>query len=430
MQAKQNDLRVLMAMGVGLHFDDETVLSSFKDEKFPKKHRTQFIPNNKILIDEILRRKRAKGDRASANRQMRQSVAMEWLISNPVTSDEDRKFVLSGITTFLEANIQAEREKADKTRDQWSGIHPFIRLIHCIVDSESTMEAFQKSFTTMNRDELDGQNNTATMRRCVWDMISQKFNKQEFNPTSTIYLDLHDDFRANIDISHAKVASMGVLTPDKAKSKFFYLKNDLLIMKANWEKSGNGDGSVVDCKASFDSNENAISMTNANDKRNFLNGRSPAVLYLWKKAEEHNLLNTVCQQLTDEAAFDSATGAAALPISTRIEKKKSSYKKENESESQAIISALNRGSLAVEKSNRIAEKSNHIASEDQWLKINTIIGEKQNAIDEIEDKLEDTLMTGFSETKRFRLQKKLKRLREEVNILEKKRKRCEVSEMN
>ena len=142
------------------------------------------------------------------------------------------------------------------------------------------------------------------------------------------------------------------------------------------------------------------------------------------------MLNTVCQQLTDEAAFDSATGAAALPISSRREKKKSSYKKENEAESQAIISALNRGSLAVEKSNRIAEKSNHIASEDQWLKINTIIGEKQNVIDEIEDKLEDTLMTGFSETKRCRLQKKLKRLREEVNILEKKRKRCEVSEMN
>ena len=42
----------------------------------------------------------------------------------------------------------------------------------------------------------------------------------------------------------------------------------------------------------------------------------------------------------------------------------------------------------------------------------------------------DTLMTGFSETKRCRLQKKLKRLREDVNILEKKRKRCEVSEMN
>ena len=272
-QAKQNDLRVLMAMGVGLHFDDETVLSSFKDEKFPKKNRTQFIPNNKILIDEILRRKRVKGDRASANRQMRQSVAMEWLITNPVTSDEDRKFVLSGITTFLEANIQAEREKADKTRDQWSGIHPFICLIHCIVDSESTMEAFQQSFTTLNRDELDGQNNTGTMRRCVWHMISQKFNNQEFNPASTIYLDLHDDFCANIDISHAKVASMGALTPDKAKSKFFHLKNDLLIMKANWEKSGNGDGSVVDCNSSFDSNERAISMTNANDKRNFLNGR-------------------------------------------------------------------------------------------------------------------------------------------------------------
>jgi len=63
--------------------------------------------------------------------------------------------------------------------------------------------------------------------------------------------------------------------------------------------------------------------------------------------------------------------------------------------------------------------SNRIAAEDQRIKIGVILGEKQNEIDDIEDKLEDTFLIASSK-KRIRLRKKLDRIKKEVEILEKK----------
>jgi len=82
----------------------------------------------------------------------------------------------------------------------------------------------------------------------------------------------------------------------------------------------------VNCDSSISSAGEQV-MIDANDRRLFLKGRSPAVLYLWEKANEHNLLNTVYQQLNDEAAFDSTVDTSALTISTRKDKKR---KRDNE----------------------------------------------------------------------------------------------------
>jgi len=51
------------------------------------------------------------------------------------------------------------------------------------------------------------------------------------------------------------------------------------------------------------------------------------------------------------------------------------------------------------------------------MKIGVMLGEKQNEIDDIEDKLEDTFLN-TSSIKRIRLRKKLDRIKKEVMILE------------
>ena len=143
------------------------------------------------------------------------------------------------------------------------------------------------------------------------------------------------------------------------------MKNALLIVKENREKSGNGNGTIVNFDSSISSCEMDI-MINANDRRLFLDGRSPAALYVWEKVDEYNLLNTLCQQLNDEAAFDSAVDTTTLTVSKRKDKKRKGDNKksneENKAESKAIIDALN--------------PSNRIAAEDQRMKIGVIIGEK------------------------------------------------------
>jgi len=51
-------------------------------------------------------------------------------------------------------------------------------------------------------------------------------------------------FFRDIDLSYKAVSGMGALDPTKAKSKFLKLKNDLLYVKNNYEKSGNGEGCI------------------------------------------------------------------------------------------------------------------------------------------------------------------------------------------
>ena len=67
-------------------------------------------------------------------------------------------------------------------------------------------------------------------------------NSATFNPVSTKYPELHDELKEEIDSSFNKVKKMGELDPAKAKSKFALMKNYLIFVKMNYEKSGNGDG--------------------------------------------------------------------------------------------------------------------------------------------------------------------------------------------
>ena len=128
-------------------------------------------------------------------------------------------------------------------------------------------------------------------------MTADHWNDETYTPLSNKYPNLHDQFKERIDISHEVVNDMGELMPDKAKAKFSKLKNDLIVVKTNWEKSGNGDGTL-------DESENAL--IDANDKRIFLNGKSAAILYLWEKSETFNLLSTVVQMLDSDTSLDTA----------------------------------------------------------------------------------------------------------------------------
>ena len=90
----------------------------------------------------------------------------------------------------------------------------------------------------MSREDLDGRNNEETMRVCPWQLASDKWNDPNYSPVSTIYRQLHDDFRQEINLNHAAVENMGVLTPDKAKGKYNRMKNDMILVQMSYKKVG------------------------------------------------------------------------------------------------------------------------------------------------------------------------------------------------
>lgn len=76
----------------------------------------------------------------------------------------------------------------------------------------------------------------------VWQLISEYFNDPDFNPTSTPYPDLNDDFRTSIDLSYSNFERCARTTPDKVKDKFGNVCTKLSVIMQNDTKSGGGGG--------------------------------------------------------------------------------------------------------------------------------------------------------------------------------------------
>lgn len=305
-----NKLTVLCAMGVGTKDAVGNDIGDFEaeDNVFPTAEMRKWCPTNAVLKDEVQRRKKLLNIAKVPNAQKPRLEQMNWLRRNPIIDDKCVAFLRARIEHFIGAFKEAKEAKKtfnfSPEREQWAGIIPFLRLIHCITDKDANKEAFHLYFTVLTHQELDGRNNPDTARTDVWTLLSDLWNDDKYNPSSTVYSDLHDDFKESLDLSHAKIEKMGFLTPDKAKAKFFKLKNMLILVKNNWELSGNGDGSMARYVPD-DMDKEEAELIEGSDRSNFLHGRTPALLYLWNKAEEHDLLRSVCQQLEQSIGFDS-----------------------------------------------------------------------------------------------------------------------------
>ena len=151
-------------------------------------------------------------------------------------------------------------------------------------------------------------------------MVADKWNDPDFYIYSQKYSRLHREFVKEIDCSHINVVEMGALTPQKAKRKYMDMQVQVVLVRQNWLASGNGDGSrrvhAGDDDSDFSADTTSVELMDANDKANFLQGRSPSILYLWQRAEEYGILDNVCQQLSDACSFDlSDTNMLLLNLS-------------------------------------------------------------------------------------------------------------------
>ena len=86
-------------------------------------------------------------------------------------------------------------QAVEKERKQRKRVIPYLLFIHCLVDNEEIRKEFQKSFTSMSRKELDNQNNPTLCRQDVWMLIAKKWKDRDYNPSTTVYPDLHGSFR-------------------------------------------------------------------------------------------------------------------------------------------------------------------------------------------------------------------------------------------
>ena len=195
--------------------------------------------------------------------KMKLNIVLDWFVDNVLPGDDDRTFVLDKVVSFLKVSSEVAAGKPSGSQ-KWVGIVPCLRLVHCITDEDDAKASFLKSFSVKTRKELEDRKLT----KDVWAIVSDYFNDPNFNVTSSLYPMLHEDFSSAIDLGYEAVSGMGKLDPSKAKSKFLKLKNDLVYMKNNYEKSGNGEGCHTNIDDSFE-----VELIDGSAKKNFLRGR-------------------------------------------------------------------------------------------------------------------------------------------------------------
>ena len=349
-------------MAVGLDLGDGEIFKGKFNEKFPLAHRSKWKPTTSDFIDEIKRRKEILGKKPKVNSQLKLSVALDWLVENPILGDDDKAFVLDKVVSFLKVSSEVAAGKPSGSQ-KWVGIVPYLRLIHCITDKDDAKASFLKSFSVKTRKELEDRK----LIKDVWAIVSDYFNDPNFNVISSLYPMLHEDFSSTIDLGYEAVSGMGKLDPAKAKSKFMKLKNDLVFVKNNYEKSGNGEGCHTNIDDSFE-----VELIDGSAKKNFLRGRSPAILYLWEKAEEFDLLDSVTQQLDDAIGIDLSSNDGSEHIG----------KRKFHSEEETVI-----------KLNRSIERANEIAEESLLLNEHKLQNDKINTCSEKISALETHLMS-------------------------------------
>ena len=126
--------------------------------------------------------------------------------------------------------------------------------------------------------------------------------------------DTHSDFAAPIYCAFESVSHMQPATPEKVEEKWNSMNLALKRVIQNWERSGQGSGGFINeddiCderdEDDDDSNNNFSSSAfgtlsgrapqSLELRRNFVDGRSTYLLYLWDMLCEHDLFKSSMQQ--------------------------------------------------------------------------------------------------------------------------------------
>ncbi|GFH48494.1 hypothetical protein CTEN210_04970 [Chaetoceros tenuissimus] len=338
-KANDNSKKTLLAMVVGIRSSTGEVVADLNDDSLWNKtvgrsKKSDYMPTKTLLLLEMKRRKCILNITAKSTVKDRPSL-LKWLVDNPIDDPADISFVTDHVLAFETAlrAVRAEEETSPKEKNVnfWRGQEPYLRLIHCILDTAEMRVQFQESYAALSRESIDARNSTEIAPVSFWNQVSDKFKDQDFQPNSLPYGFLHDDFDKELDLSCADID----IDAQKAKTKFIHLQSCVNRVKARWDQSGNGDGNIID-------DEEAGS-----DKHSFLRSEPSACLYLWEYADSLDFLPTVMQQIDASIALTESNIPTAAANSSGTKRK---IEIEVSKEDKELMKRLARSTYVMEAS--------------------------------------------------------------------------------
>ena len=229
----------------------------------------------------------------------------------------------------MEAN---EMEQLGFITGQWCGNIPMLHLFHCIIEDD-TKPLFLHRNDTCTRRELD-QRNSSERPETVNEVIAKWWNDVEFNPTLLV-MDCDDNFATAIDVRFESVKNMTPANANNVKDHLTLLCTNLIRVIQNWEQSGQGEGGHMESEGNNNEDNYHLRVplnvgssfgqlagrsNNALANRcNFIQGKVTYLLYFWKLAHRHQLLNSTVQRLSDDSSTcdRSVVPSARSSISSR-----------------------------------------------------------------------------------------------------------------
>lgn len=180
----------------------------------------------------------------------------------------------------------------------------------------------------------------------MFEVIAELWNDASFNPIAPP-LECHPDFQVATDCSHVLVAQLIPATPQKIEDCFTSMRSKLIRIIDNWERSGQGEGSMdpEDVEEQDDESSSTSSCSvlshdadSSSRRRNkkkefgslrnrspralqsraaFLRGEPSYLLYFWEIADKHQLLQSSVQRLNEETGAGDASMTASTSTSSR-----------------------------------------------------------------------------------------------------------------
>jgi hypothetical protein len=168
--------------------------------------------------------------------------------------------------------------------------------------------AYANMYKTKDRAELDGRNSSGRPPDC-FELASKLYNDDQYNPQTLVFPCLHQDFEQSLTL-YAIDAPM--VNPQKLKEKWADVRGKLVIIVANYEKSGNGSGNRLDSEEDH-GQTSSFTLTDNNDRQNFLGTHKPHLLYFWQLLDDYDLLKTTLMVLPHDTA--ATTDCVPLTVS-------------------------------------------------------------------------------------------------------------------
>ncbi|GFH61366.1 hypothetical protein CTEN210_17842 [Chaetoceros tenuissimus] len=176
--------KTLLAMAVGIRSPTGNVVVDLNDETLWNKtvgssKKTDYMPTKTHLVREMKRRKCILNIKTRTGVKDKSSL-LAWLTDNPIDAPADITFLTDNVLSFertLRA-VRAAEETAPNDRNHanfWRGQEPYLRLIHCILDTPEMRRKFQQSYAALTRESIDARNSTEVAPVSFWIDAAEMF---------------------------------------------------------------------------------------------------------------------------------------------------------------------------------------------------------------------------------------------------------------